>query len=700
MAQSLRQDFSNELAKIVFSDIQTKRGKYYYFLGGVEPWNGIGGSNADDKSPTNEIAQTLDVDRAFRSEIAFVKQISANDVSLAVRKIEWESGKVFDEWDHTQPMTGKDFYVITSDYNVYKCLDNGNGAPSTVQPTGNRIYPFDTADGYKWKYMYNVPPYKRVRFSSVTHIPVQKALSDSFYNNGAIESVAIISEGTGYTDAQLTSISVATNTLTGSGASASVVVDSFGTIQQIIVINGGTGYTKGARIVISSSGTGSGASAKVIGVTDGAITAIQVLSGGVGYSPETTTVQFIVGGAQLLPVISSDGEIVDVKILDAGIGYNTAPELEVLVEEEGNPYPGTSTGKYGNPTAILECIVFEGSIRHVNIIDPGVNYPSDDATSITIQGDGSGAVLKPVISSGKIVDVVVENPGAGYSTAILTVQSGTGEGAKLEATISQSDLISDQMVIEQTTVQGAIYNIKVTNEGAGYSSSSTSVSITGNGTGCTAVPVILDGRVVDIVVTNPGSGYTYAEVEVIDNGRAFVPFESQAFAYAILPPLNGHGFDAVQELLCDTLAINTSLRGELQIEGVTQEYRNFGIIRNPRDLFSGERYSKSSEVLVYIMKFSSTVGLIKDEILLFGKDKFRILEISGSNVSLIPIDRDDVVPIGALISENTGANYQAVEVVKPLEFDKYSGSLLYLSTENPFSFASDQSITIKTFIKL
>lgn len=697
MAQSLRQDFNDELAKMVLGDIQAKTSRYYYFLGGVEPWNGIGGSTVDDIPPNGGILQTDQQNRKYRSEIAFVKLISPNDVTLAIRKIPWESGKVFDEWDHTQEMATKDFYVVTSDFNIYKCLSNNNGAESTVEPTGNSIYPFDTSDGYKWKYMYNIPAFKRTRFSSVNYIPVQRALSNSFYNNGAIESVAVINEGNGYVDAQLTSISVDPPSNPGLGATATVVTDSMGAITQINITNGGTGFLDNAKpkVVIASSGAGSRAKAKVISVNgSGAITGVQILDGGIGYAPETTTVSFIVGGASLLPVISSEtGEIIEVKIIDPGSGYPIAPNLTVM-----QPTGGPGTGKYGsNTSAILSCVVYEGSIRHVNIIDPGKDYLVDNATTITIQGDGSGAVLSPIINDGKIVDVVVENSGSGYDNVILTVQP-QNLGAKLEAVISQSDFISDQMVIEQTAIKGAIYNIKITTQGTGYQEGKVSVAITGNGTGCTATATAIYGKITNINITNPGSGYTYANVEIIDTERAFVPEEQKAKAYCILPPLNGHGFDATQELYAQVLAINTPLRGEMEIEGIVQEYRNFGIIKDPRNLISGEKYTKNNEVLVYTMKFLSTTSLIKDQILYLDQDRYRVLEISGADVSLIPIDREEIIPIGTLTSEDN-INYQSLQVIKSIEFNKYSGSMIYISTENPFSFASDQSITIKTFIK-
>ena len=69
------------------------------------------------------------------------------------------------------------FYVVTDEYNVYKCLDNNNNARSTVKPTGTALDPFETSDGYIWKFMYNIPINLRNKFYTDDHIPVVSALT-------------------------------------------------------------------------------------------------------------------------------------------------------------------------------------------------------------------------------------------------------------------------------------------------------------------------------------------------------------------------------------------------------------------------------------------------------------------------------------------------------------------------------------------
>jgi hypothetical protein len=96
------------------------------------------------------------------------------------------------------------FYVMTDEYNVYKCLDNNNGAVSTTKPIGSQVLPISVSDGYVWKYMFNVPIALRTKFLNDQYFPVLNALTQQFYSNGGIEAVKIETRGSNYTNMTLT----------------------------------------------------------------------------------------------------------------------------------------------------------------------------------------------------------------------------------------------------------------------------------------------------------------------------------------------------------------------------------------------------------------------------------------------------------------------------------------------------------------
>jgi hypothetical protein len=64
------------------------------------------------------------------------------------------------------------------------------------------------------------------------------------------------------------------------------------------------------------------------------------------------------------------------------------------------------------------------SIQSIKIIGAGLNYTS--TPTIIISGDGSGAKAHAIVKSGKISDIVVDNPGSGYTQATVEISGGGG----------------------------------------------------------------------------------------------------------------------------------------------------------------------------------------------------------------------------------------------------------------------------------
>lgn len=688
MTISIRKQFGTCLATAMLRDIQYQKSNYYYFLGKLDPW--VGGDDAPSTiQPTSEYD-----DIQIRNNAAYFKKITPNDVTLVCKRTDWTSGTVYKQWDNTLDMEDEAFFVLTSNNRVYKCLYNNSNAVSTDKPVHTYLQPFYTSDGYLWKYMYTVPAFKKTRFTSYNYIPVQTAMSDSFYNNGSVSSVTILNSGSRYVDQPLTFITV-TGTTTGTGASANIgSVNLSGGLTSIASLVGGTGYTKGATVTVNSS-TGQGAVITPT-ISGGAITDLTIVSPGAGYTT-SDTISITVGGAVLVPSLSEvTGSIVDVKILNAGTGYTTAPTLTV-----NTLYPTTVDGMYGsNTTAILEAVVDNGSIQRVLIKDPGVGYPVATDTQIVVSGDGTGLRLSPVVNNGKLIDVVIEDPGFGYTNVTLNVV-GSGTGATVRPIFNDSDYTSDQSVIEQVAVDGAIYAINVTVNGSGYSHATTTVQIVGDGVGATATATVFGGGISKIQMTSFGSGYTHAEIVITDPARdnSLNTF-TNATAYAILPPIGGHGKDAVKELYGRTFAISSSIRSDPILVQYNQDYRQFGLLHSPKNLVSGKPSSVDYTFNVYQVAFRQTVNLVIDEILLLDTNKYRVVYIDSTIVYLQPLQQNGVDPIGSLVAQTDVSRiYVADAIIQKPIINKYSGELMISSNEAPFEFSQTQGLLVKTYIK-
>ena len=95
---------------------------------------------------------------------------------------------------------------MTTNRNVYICLSNNSSANSTVEPSGKNLSAngnIQTADGYLWKYLYNIKPTNK--FLSNTWIPVPTSTAKLDYDTTSIIAVdgelchlILTSNGSGY----------------------------------------------------------------------------------------------------------------------------------------------------------------------------------------------------------------------------------------------------------------------------------------------------------------------------------------------------------------------------------------------------------------------------------------------------------------------------------------------------------------------
>jgi Bacteriophage T4, Gp8 len=168
-------------------------------------------------------------------------------------------------YNDTYPHFYNQFYVRNSYDQVYKCLFNNNGAPSTVMPQinlGGQLPSnpwIETSDGYKWKYLYTIPSGLKQKFFTNEWMPVvNDPTVQSYAVPGRIDIVDIVAGGNGYNSNVATSnANILTVTGDGTGANIVAVVNSTGTITDYNILNGGRNYTY-ANISVSLGSTGDG----------------------------------------------------------------------------------------------------------------------------------------------------------------------------------------------------------------------------------------------------------------------------------------------------------------------------------------------------------------------------------------------------------------------------------------------------------
>ncbi len=244
----------------------------YGFLGNIDGWT----DNTNPPLPTEDM---VNIRKTYKNIFA-VKQITSNNISPVIRRFDWTTNTVYTAYNDSIDMFKVDqnnslisvFYVKNSYDQVFKCLWNNNGSPSTVEPmfepgayNANRIY--IGSDGYKWKYMFTVDSGRKKQFMDSNWIPIpikslgtNPLISPSGY--GDIEVINVIDGGSGY-NPTMSPVSIII-TGDGSNASAVPVIDSItGSITDIIVTNPGKNYTTANVSVVSNIGSGAVLSAPI-----------------------------------------------------------------------------------------------------------------------------------------------------------------------------------------------------------------------------------------------------------------------------------------------------------------------------------------------------------------------------------------------------------------------------------------------------
>jgi hypothetical protein len=474
-----------ELVSSIYGEVFSRRSNYYYFVGKVIPW--------ENPSVPDQPLETQQYEYDTRNRIIAVKKVQPGDVSFVIRRIDWVNGTVYDQFDGNYSSTftsstgatslkEANFYVLTTDFNVYKCLFNKNGAPSTQQPTGTDPTTTITSDGYVWKYMFTLPLSLRNRFLTDILMPVRKSVFDPYYSNGSISDVVVTSRGSGYRGNALVSLTVNGSFGSGNGnvvANIVPVLNQAGSFVDIKIRNAGNNYVSANISINDLGGTGTGlyntaSTANLIPVIfNKKIDRILIVDPGVNYKSNIQTTLSLIGdgaNASLLPFVNDVGELEDVIIVNEGEGY-TFLDVEVVGSGTGaNVIPQVSEGDLDSIQSTVELAAIPGAIYNIRIDNAGNNYSN---ANVLVSGDGVGFSGTVVISnSNTISHVVVTNPGSGYTYANVLF-TGNGTGAQGSAILSPQnghgfnaikELFADTLVFYSTINNERIQGVDVNND--------------------------------------------------------------------------------------------------------------------------------------------------------------------------------------------------------------------------------------------
>lgn len=197
--------FRKQFAKDFLANFQGETDNYYFlYYGRVHSWD-------------NDSIVPVTVDDfgggpdAWNNMIG-LQLIQERDLSLIIPRYNWTSGTTYTQYqdnsalfDDTCPSK---FFVLNSDNRVYKCISNNKDGTSTSEPISTTTSIFQTEDGYKWKFMYQLSEDQK-KFVTDEYIPVETLTGISYSgerglqfdvqqkaSSGSIEHIDITQEGT------------------------------------------------------------------------------------------------------------------------------------------------------------------------------------------------------------------------------------------------------------------------------------------------------------------------------------------------------------------------------------------------------------------------------------------------------------------------------------------------------------------------
>ena len=265
--------------------------KVYLFVGRAKEWG------SPDSPPTNEPIDSFTYHRSTYADSVAFKRVDITDTSLVVPRVDWidptettgGTGRTYSMYkpDYSPAKTtangatrlyDSNFYVMNSDFNVYKCLYNGQsptyprGRPSLVEPTGTSTTDIETNDSseykYRWKYMYTIDADNILKFVTTEFVPVlENSLVQAAAGPGSIDTVVIGNQGQGYNNDTYTNVPIRGDWQINGGTQGfcSVTVES-GSVTNVTVTNSGSNYSFATIDVGLIPNIGSGGSGAVLDI--------------------------------------------------------------------------------------------------------------------------------------------------------------------------------------------------------------------------------------------------------------------------------------------------------------------------------------------------------------------------------------------------------------------------------------------------
>jgi hypothetical protein len=406
----------------------------------------------NDASPPDPNTSTSGTHYELYDELIFGKRIASSDIAHMVKHIPWQSGIVYDMYDHVaEDLQSKNFYVVSSEagsYHVFKCLNNNGGIPSIAQPLRSEVEPEDDfyrkSDGYEWKYLYSITASQWQKFATSDYVPVfENSAVTANAVSGSIDTVILENPGSRYASYAIGSIKE--SAVNGNTLIFSLESDSY-------ALSSNAGFYENSSIYIDE------------GAGDGEIRTIlsYFTSGGerrilVDRPFDTLPARNSIFKISPRVIISGDGENA---IARTEANTTTGEITEVIIINRGKDYSYADIKIVGN-TGFTSGSTTTSAIARAIISPPGghgsniINELIANKIGVSIEFSGTESSKIPATNDYrkitivkdplfKDVNIVLNNTATTYTAGETVIQTSTGATGKVSNrsanTISLTDI--------------------------------------------------------------------------------------------------------------------------------------------------------------------------------------------------------------------------------------------------------------------
>jgi len=457
--------FKKSVIDDIVSSITANTATYYGFAG-----NPISYSGNTPAVTSDDFSSTFTNDW----QMLFGKKLANTDILPIINKIFWTTNTVYTRYDNTLDLTNTSFYVVTEPavsggtYNIYKCIDNANGSPSTQIPDQIQASSFTKSDGYTWRYITSISNFDYGRLATDNFIPVypNTTIQSSAYNYSGVEVVNIVNGGNGYNCWASGNVQGGNSTVVQIQSTASVsqnfytnnaiylynstigsqlrnitnyIANSSGNFvyvdTPITTSNSQSTYYISPRVVFQTDGVADPQAYSVINSVGNTISSIVIVDTGYGISWANVTIQSNTSygsGAKVYAIVPPAG----------GHGANPANELNVqgmglsfnFANTESNTIPQTVTynkiGIIKNPyeidgnTGLKTATLYAGN-TFTSFITANVSPSTTFTVGDQVTGAISGAVGTVAFSNGSVIYITGDKYFANGAGEMITNANGS-----------------------------------------------------------------------------------------------------------------------------------------------------------------------------------------------------------------------------------------------------------------------------------